>query len=124
TFINSPELLLPTLQLRSDEDLFFAGQMTGVEGYVESTAAGLVAGINLARHWHGRLPVAFPAETAIGALLAYITSADPAHFQPMNFNFGLLPPLAGGKLGKKERKKALAERALAVLAAFSGEIKD
>ena len=123
TFINSPELLLATLQLRANEDLFFAGQLTGVEGYVESTAAGLVAGINLARRWYGRPPVVFPAETAIGALLAYITTADPAHFQPMNFNFGLLPPLAGEKRGKKERKQALAERALASLAAFLGEIK-
>ncbi|NLZ45003.1 MAG: methylenetetrahydrofolate--tRNA-(uracil(54)-C(5))-methyltransferase (FADH(2)-oxidizing) TrmFO [Clostridia bacterium] len=123
TFINSPELLLATLQLREDEDLFFAGQLTGVEGYVESTAAGLVAGINLARRWHGRQPVVFPAETAIGALLTHITTADPAHFQPMNFHFGLLPPLAGEKLPKKERKKALAERALTALAAFTGQIR-
>lgn len=120
TFINSPELLLATLQFRGNEDLFFAGQLTGVEGYVESTAAGLVAGINLARRWHGREPVAFPVETAIGALLAHITSADPAHFQPMSFHFGLLPPLAG--VAKKERKKVLAERALAALAVFLGKI--
>ncbi|NLY88935.1 MAG: methylenetetrahydrofolate--tRNA-(uracil(54)-C(5))-methyltransferase (FADH(2)-oxidizing) TrmFO [Firmicutes bacterium] len=123
TFINSPELLLPTLQLRGNEALFFAGQLTGVEGYVESTAAGLVAGINLARYWYGREPVVFPAETAVGALLTHITTADPAHFQPMNFNFGLLPPLAGEKRGKKERKKALAERALAALAVFLEEIR-
>ena len=123
TFINSPELLLATLQLREDEDLFFAGQLTGVEGYVESTAAGLVAGINLDSRWHGRQPVVFPAETAIGALLTHITTADPAHFQPMNFHFGLLPPLAGEKLPKKERKKALAERALTALAAFTGQIR-
>jgi methylenetetrahydrofolate--tRNA-(uracil-5-)-methyltransferase len=120
TFINSPELLLATLQFRGNEDLFFAGQLTGVEGYVGSTAAGLVAGINLARRWHGREPVAFPVETAIGALLAHITSADPAHFQPMSFHFGLLPPLAG--VAKKERKKVLAERALAALAVFLGKI--
>lgn len=118
TFINSPELLLPTLQLRGNEDLFFAGQLTGVEGYVESTAAGLVAGINLARRWSGHPPWVVPAATATGALLAHITTADPAHFQPMNCHFGLLPPLAGGKKGKKERKKALAERALAELAVF------
>ncbi len=124
TFINSPELLLPTLQLRGNEDLFFAGQLTGVEGYVESTAAGLVAGINLARRWSGHPPRVVPAATATGALLAHITTADPAHFQPMNCHFGLLPPLAGGKKGKKERKKALVERALAELAVFRRQTRD
>lgn len=120
TFINSPELLLPTLQLRGEKPLFFAGQLTGVEGYVESAAAGLIAGINLARCGQGRQPLVFPVETAVGALLTHITTADPVHFQPMNFHFGLLPPLAGGKRQKKERKRVLAERALAELAAFIG----
>lgn len=116
TFIKSPKVLLPTGQARARQDLFFAGQMTGVEGYVESAAGGMVAGINAARLALGQLPVEFPRESAIGALLHYITHADPDHFQPMNIAFGLLPELEGPKIKEKRlRKRTIAERALQVL---------
>lgn len=117
TFIRSPRILRPTYQTRRRPDLFFAGQITGVEGYVESTASGLVAGVNAARLALGQEPVVFPPETAIGALARYITEADPDHFQPMNIAFGLLPPVNGGR-GKRERHRLAAERALAALEAF------
>lgn len=117
TFMKSPRLLYPTGESRQRPGLFFAGQMTGVEGYVESAAGGLVAGINAARRALGQEPVVFPQETAIGALLHYITHADPDHFQPMNIAFGLMPPLEGPKIrDKRARKRALAERALNALA--------
>jgi methylenetetrahydrofolate--tRNA-(uracil-5-)-methyltransferase len=116
TFINSPRVLKPTYQLKADDRLFFAGQMTGVEGYVESAAAGLIAGINAARLYRGENPVVFPQETVIGSLANYITTADPAHFQPMNANFGLLPPLPKRIRNKQERNLALAKRALDTLA--------
>eukprot|EP00825_Cyclidium_porcatum_P046934 TRINITY_DN7503_c0_g1_i1.p1 TRINITY_DN7503_c0_g1~~TRINITY_DN7503_c0_g1_i1.p1 ORF type:complete len:440 (-),score=32.75 TRINITY_DN7503_c0_g1_i1:48-1367(-) len=93
TFINSPKLLCPTLQLRSKEDLFAAGQITGVEGYVESTASGLAAGINAARLANKQQLLFFPQETALGALFRYITDIDNKIFQPMNMNFGIMPPL-------------------------------
>ncbi len=113
TFIKSPKVLKPTLETRNRPGLFFAGQMTGVEGYVESAAGGLVAGINAARLALGQEPVAFPVETAIGALMHYITHADPDNFQPMNIAFGLMPPLAGPKIkDKRLRKRTISERAL------------
>jgi len=119
TFMKSPRLLHPTGESRQRTGLFFAGQMTGVEGYVESAAGGLVAGINAARRALGLEPVTFPPETAIGALLQYITHADPDHFQPMNIAFGLMPPLEGPKIrDKRARKRAIAERALNALAAW------
>jgi len=114
TFINAPALLLPTQQLKRDQRLFFAGQITGVEGYVESAASGFLAGINAARLQHD-LPLSVPApETALGALMAHITNADARHFQPMNVNYGLFPELAG-RVKKKEKRQKLAERALATL---------
>lgn len=113
TFIKSPRVLQPTLQTKSRANLFFAGQMTGVEGYVESAAAGLIAGTNAARLALGQEPVPFPEETALGSLIHYITHADPDHFQPMNIAFGLMPPLDGPKIkDKRERKRQLSERAL------------
>lgn len=118
TFINSPVLLHPTMQFRNNENLLFAGQITGVEGYVESAAMGLVAGINAARRMAGLQPVVFPPETAHGALCKYITTADPGHFQPMNVNFGLLPPLDTKIKDKKLRYRTISERALAKLAEF------
>ncbi|MEX5286068.1 methylenetetrahydrofolate--tRNA-(uracil(54)-C(5))-methyltransferase (FADH(2)-oxidizing) TrmFO [Selenomonas sputigena] len=118
TFLDSPRLLLPTYQLKKEPALFFAGQMTGVEGYVESAASGLVAGLNAARLAAGKTPLVFPPETCHGALAAYITEAEPRHFQPMNINFGLLPPPAGKIRDKKRRKEMLAERALASLKNF------
>jgi methylenetetrahydrofolate--tRNA-(uracil-5-)-methyltransferase len=111
TYINSPKVLLPTLQLGARKDLFFAGQITGVEGYVESAAMGLVAGINAARLKRGQDPLVWPIETAHGALTRYITEADPTNFQPMNVNYGIFPPLAG-RVQKKLRKGAMATRAL------------
>lgn len=119
TFLNSPRALRPTYQSRHREDLFFAGQMTGVEGYVESAAAGLIAGINAARLAMGEEPVVFPHETAMGSLARYITSADPDHFQPMNANFGLFPPLSKRIKSKRERNMKYAERAVASMARFA-----
>jgi methylenetetrahydrofolate--tRNA-(uracil-5-)-methyltransferase len=118
TFINSPQLLYPTLQLRSEANIFFAGQMTGVEGYVESAACGLVAGINAARQLKGEPLLEFPATTAHGALCRYITTGGGKNFQPMNVNFGLLPPLPDKVKGKKIKNSLLAERALAAVAEF------
>jgi len=119
TFINSPRLLLPTYQCRRRETLFFAGQMTGVEGYVESAASGLVAGINAGRLARGLAPLAPPPETAIGSMAHYITTADYRHFQPMNANFGLFPPLEKRIRGKKEKNEALARRALEKIGEFA-----
>ncbi|GGK13838.1 methylenetetrahydrofolate--tRNA-(uracil-5-)-methyltransferase TrmFO [Caldalkalibacillus thermarum] len=115
TFINSPKLLKPTYQYKDRDNLFFAGQMTGVEGYVESAASGLVAGINASRLAKGEEPLVFPRETAIGSLAHYITTADPAHFQPMNANFGLFPPLPQKVKNKKERQEQQAKRALGAI---------
>lgn len=113
SFMNSPELLKPTYQSRKREDLFFAGQMTGVEGYVESAASGLLAGINAARLAKGEDPVVFPQETAIGSMAYYITHAEGKHFQPMNANFGIFPELPERIRDKKMRYEAIAQRALA-----------
>lgn len=110
TFINSPKALSPTLQARSRPDLFVAGQLTGVEGYVESAATGLLAGINAARLAAGDVPVAPPATTSLGSLLAYITDQSRTCFQPMNANYGLFAPLEGRVRGR-EKKEAMAARA-------------
>lgn len=111
TYINSPKILLPTFQLKDNHKIFFAGQMTGVEGYVESAAAGLIAGINAARLAKNLDAKIFPPETCHGALANYITTADAKNFQPMNITFGLLPP-PEIKVKKSDRKNFLAERAL------------
>ena len=118
TFINSPLALLPTMQLKDEPLLFFAGQMTGVEGYVESASSGMVAGINAARLVMGKEPVVFPEATAHGALCHYITTADSKKFQPMNVNFGLMPKPAGRIRDKKLKKQKIAEAALAALDDF------
>ncbi|MBU9720308.1 MULTISPECIES: FADH(2)-oxidizing methylenetetrahydrofolate--tRNA-(uracil(54)-C(5))-methyltransferase TrmFO [Bacillaceae] len=118
TFINSPNLLNATYQYKHRDDLFFAGQMTGVEGYVESAAAGLVAGINAARFVSGQDTVTFPEETVIGAMAHYITTANPDNFQPINANFGLLPPFEKRIRNKKERNEQHAERALGTIQNF------
>ncbi len=118
TFINSPRLLEPTYQLKTNENLFFAGQMTGVEGYVESAASGLIAGINAARKAKGEELVVLPETSTIGSMAHYVTHADPAHFQPMNANFGLLPGLEKKIRNKKEKNEALANRALASIGNF------
>ncbi|MGG3956052.1 FADH(2)-oxidizing methylenetetrahydrofolate--tRNA-(uracil(54)-C(5))-methyltransferase TrmFO [Bhargavaea massiliensis] len=118
TFINSPKLLKPTYQYKERDDLFFAGQMTGVEGYVESAASGLVAGINAAHYVLGKELVVFPQETAIGSMAHYITSANPKHFQPMNANFGLFAPLDEPIKDKKKKNEQYAERALRTIQNF------
>ncbi len=115
TYINAPRLLSPTLQLQSRPELFFAGQVAGLEGYVGNVAGGWLAGINAARLVLGAEPLKLPPETMIGALMRYITHADPAHFQPMKANFGLLPPLPRRVRGKRQRGAAHAERALQAL---------
>jgi len=114
TFINAPALLLPTQQLKSDPRIIFAGQITGVEGYVESAGSGFLAGLTVAALASGVEPPSPPQETALGALIHHVTNADVRHFQPMNVNYGLFPPL-DGRAKKKDRKLLLAERALAVL---------
>jgi methylenetetrahydrofolate--tRNA-(uracil-5-)-methyltransferase len=111
TFIDSPRLLRPTLQLNIRDDLFLAGQMIGVEGYVESAAAGLLAAINAARIVKGCEPLIAPLETSLGSLLAYITNSSGREFQPINANYGLMPPAADGARGR-EKKLAMGERAL------------
>lgn len=122
TFINSPELLRPTLQYKDRDDLLFAGQMTGVEGYIESAASGLVAGVNAAYLAKGENPVIFPEQTAHGSMCKYITSAVAKHFQPMNANFGLVPPLEERIRDKKLKKQKIAERALEFLAKFKIDV--
>jgi len=112
TFIVSPKILKKTLQTKKDPSIFFAGQITGVEGYVESASSGLVAGINCAMLVTGKKPLDFPNTTAIGALCNYIVSANPESFQPMNVNFGLLPALNKKIRPKSLKKQKISERAL------------
>jgi methylenetetrahydrofolate--tRNA-(uracil-5-)-methyltransferase len=116
TFIASPRLLRPTLQHIQRDDLFFAGQITGVEGYMGNIATGLLAGINAARVHRNEEPLTLPQTTMLGALCHYITHSDLKDFQPMKANFGILPPFEGtAKIGKRERGKSYAVRALADL---------
>ncbi|WP_338781920.1 FADH(2)-oxidizing methylenetetrahydrofolate--tRNA-(uracil(54)-C(5))-methyltransferase TrmFO [Metabacillus sp. FJAT-52054] len=122
TFINSPKLLKPTYQSKHREDLFFAGQMTGVEGYVESAASGLLAGINAANLVLGKELAVLPAETALGSMANYITSANPDNFQPMNANFGIFPELPKRIKVKKDRYEAYANRALETIQKISKTI--
>ena len=121
TYIHSPWLLAPSLQLQAEPRIFFAGQITGVEGYVESIAMGLLAGINAARYAAGLEPAVPPPTTLTGALAAYITDAANKDFQPMNANFGILPPL-GVKARKGDRKRLYAERALRGMGLWKGEL--
>ncbi|MFO7638584.1 MAG: methylenetetrahydrofolate--tRNA-(uracil(54)-C(5))-methyltransferase (FADH(2)-oxidizing) TrmFO [bacterium] len=117
SYLDAPRVLEPTLQARSRPDLFVAGQLTGVEGYVESIGAGLVAGVNAARACQGEEALAWPAETMLGGLLRYIgTGPADARFQPMNANFGLLPPVA---VKKHQRRELMVERALAAAREFA-----
>ncbi|HLN87360.1 MAG TPA: methylenetetrahydrofolate--tRNA-(uracil(54)-C(5))-methyltransferase (FADH(2)-oxidizing) TrmFO [Candidatus Limnocylindrales bacterium] len=122
TFINAPQHLLPSLQWRQRSTLFFAGQMTGVEGYIESAATGLLAGINAANLISGRAPVVPPPTTVLGALLGYISDPERKRFQPMNVNFGLIPPLSAHLRGRA-KKEMLARRALADMGAWRRDLR-
>jgi methylenetetrahydrofolate--tRNA-(uracil-5-)-methyltransferase len=122
SYLNSPACLTPWLALKDARATFVAGQLTGVEGYTESLGSGLLAGLNLARVLRGLEPLVPPPTTMLGALLAYLRDANPGSFQPMNANFGLLPPLERPARGRADRKQALAERALAAMQAFAREL--
>ncbi len=122
TFLNAPQQLRATLQLRGEDRLFFAGQMTGVEGYIESASSGLVAGVNAARLARGEAPFVFPEASCHGALCHYITTSEAKHFQPMNVNFGLLPKLGERIRDKKEKKLRLAQRALDAIEACKPQV--
>ncbi|GFN23865.1 methylenetetrahydrofolate--tRNA-(uracil-5-)-methyltransferase TrmFO [Thermanaeromonas sp. C210] len=121
TYINAPRLLTPTLQLKGRPEIFLAGQLIGVEGYIESAAMGLVAGINAVRLIKGLEPLDLPLDTAHGALIHYITTADPARFQPMNINFGLLPPLDRRVRSRRQRNLLLSRRAISSWQKILGE---
>ncbi|MDD3653052.1 MAG: methylenetetrahydrofolate--tRNA-(uracil(54)-C(5))-methyltransferase (FADH(2)-oxidizing) TrmFO [Desulfotomaculaceae bacterium] len=122
TYINAPALLNTFFQSKKRATLFFAGQVTGVEGYVESAASGLMAGINAALLAAGKDPVQFPRDSAHGSLAHYITTANPSCFQPMNIAFGLLPLLDVKIKNKKERKKVIAQRALTSIRKFKEQL--
>lgn len=117
TFINSPTLLEPTMAYRQRPDLFFAGQIVGVEGYVGNIATGLLAAINLSRHLNSQAPLILPPTSMLGALAHYVTHAEPKHFQPMKANFGIMPELSDKVKNKRERYGSYAERALSDLQA-------
>ncbi|SDZ91364.1 methylenetetrahydrofolate--tRNA-(uracil-5-)-methyltransferase [Desulfuromusa kysingii] len=115
TFINAPACLTDSLQFRAAPHIYAAGQLSGVEGYVESAACGFLAGLFAAYHLRGERLPSPPAETAFGALLGHLSAADSSEFQPMNINYGLFPPLEGRKMKRADRRLAMAERALAAL---------
>ena len=121
TFLAAPKLLRPTLQFREREDLLFAGQITGVEGYMGNIATGLLAGINAARLLAGKPPLELPQTTMLGALCHYITHADLKDFQPMKANFGIFPALDAPPKGKRDRANAYAQRALSDLEQYRSE---
>ena len=118
TFIASPLLLHPTLQAKDRSQLFFAGQITGVEGYIGNVATGLLAGLNIARHMTNQDLLTLPETTMLGALCRYITQADMKDFQPMKANFGIVPPLENNVKGKRQRAAAYAQRAIDHLQSF------
>ncbi len=117
TYINSPELMRPTLQFKNNDLLFFAGQILGVEGYVESAAMGIISGINAAKVVRSEPLITPPRETALGSLIKYITDAEAKNFQPMNINFGLFPAVEG-KMRKAEKRKLIAKTALDNISSF------
>ncbi len=121
TYVNGPTVLRPTWQVRGRDDLLMAGQVSGVEGYVESAGSGLLAGINAARLVQGLVPLTAPRETALGALAHYVSHADPADYQPTNITFGILAPLEARQRGGRDRKLAYSARALEALAGWMGE---
>ena len=123
SYVNAPQALTPHLSAKDDPRLLFAGQLTGVEGYTESAATGLLAGINLARLLEGEEPLVPPPTTMLGALYRYLREADPAHFQPMNANFGLVEPLGAPVKDKAKKKEALVERAMRDIEVFADQLK-
>jgi methylenetetrahydrofolate--tRNA-(uracil-5-)-methyltransferase len=123
SYINSPASLTAHLSLRDDEHVLFAGQLTGVEGYTESTATGLLAAANLSRALQGHEPLVPPPTTMIGALYRYLREADPRHFQPMNANFGLVEPLPHVVRDKRARREQIAGRAIADMQRWVEELQ-
>ena len=122
TYLDSPRLLDRYYRLLSEPRIVFAGQMTGVEGYVESAASGFLAGVELARRLEGRAPLDFPPETAIGALGLYVSNRSVTDFQPMNINFGIIPPLGRRVKGKRNKNAELSARSLAIIDAMRGDV--
>lgn len=122
SYLCAPKVLRPTYQHITRDDLFFAGQMCGVEGYVESAASGMLAGLNMANLIQGRACVVLPQTCVIGSMANYITHADARYFQPMNANFGIMQLLE--KVKKKDRKEAMAKQALAVIEEYKGAFSD
>ena len=122
TYLDSPRLLDRYYRLKADPRIAFAGQMTGVEGYVESCASGFLAGVELARRLNGQAPIDFPAETAIGALGLYVSNGSVGDFQPMNINFGIIPPLDHRVRGKRNKNAELSRRALEILEPIKQEV--
>ncbi|MDH3686391.1 MAG: FAD-dependent oxidoreductase, partial [Myxococcales bacterium] len=124
TYVNAPAQLRSTLEVRARPGLYVTGQLAGVEGYVESAALGLLTGIHVAARAQGRVSAPPPPETAHAALLRHLSEADPRHFQPMNVNFGLFPPLprTGRKIRKREKQEQFAARAHAALEPWAAEV--
>lgn len=120
TFINSPILLSPSLALKSEPSIFFAGQITGVEGYLESAVTGIVAGINAYRLLQNKEPLVFPEDTATGSLIRYITTCNPENFQPMGINYGIMPDVRHPS--RKERRRIIAERAIDAIRRIADEV--
>jgi methylenetetrahydrofolate--tRNA-(uracil-5-)-methyltransferase len=121
SFVNSPTFMKPTYQTKKRDDLFLAGQITGVEGYVESASSGMVAGINMAKYLSDAELIEFSPQSAIGSLSRYITHANPKNFQPMNVNFGIFEDLEG-RVKKKEKKEKYANRAIDVINTYKDQI--
>ena len=122
TYLDSPRLLDRYYRLRTMPRVTFAGQMTGVEGYVESCASGFLAGVELARRLKGQAPIDFPRETAIGALSLYVSNGSVGVFQPMNINFGIIPPLDHRVKGKRNKNALLSARSLEMIDAIREEV--
>ena len=124
TFLNSPRLLDRYYRLQSQPRISFAGQMTGVEGYVESAASGFLVGVETARRLRGKPPIDFPRETAIGALGLYVSNPSVTVFQPMNINFGIMPPLDHRVKGKRNKNAELSARSLAIIDQIKQEVRE
>ena len=123
TYLDSPRLLDRFYRLREQPRISFAGQMTGVEGYVESAASGFLVGVETARRLRGMEPVCFPRETAIGALALYVSDGTVAHFQPMNINFGIISPLGYRVKGKRNKNAEISRRSLEIIDTLQAEVE-